>query len=172
MCRGYIKRGRIYHNANEIVGSGYVSAFENERNVSVFKQDANERGTPFIEVDPEVVRYVGEHGDACVKQMFDRMVSTDGQLTAIFPFKRLNHSFMIGGFGMPKFDAAKELKSLNNVRGWIVDMKAKVTTLVNRDDPSAVSKGDHYIRMLDEQLRACDKTQTAIEAFGQPFPRR
>lgn len=167
MCRGYIKRGLIYHTKLHQIGTGLSDAVQNEQKVSVFRQDANERGTPFIEIDPEVIEYVKEQPDQCVKEMFSRHVKTDGTLTALFPFKRLNHSFAIGGFGR-KFDPEKEKASVNVVRGWIQNMKAGVSKHINQSDPKAVSKGNHYIRMLDEQLRACDNTAELIDRLMLP----
>ena len=151
MCRGYIKRGLIYHTKAHQIGTGLNDAVDKEKEVSVFRQDANERGTPFIEIDPGIVEYVEAQSDQCVKEMFSRQVKTDGDLTALFPFKRLNHSFAIGGFGR-KFNPEKEKASVNVVRGWIRNMKAGVSKHINQSDPKTVSKGNHYIRMLDEQL--------------------
>ena len=47
MCRGYINRGRIYHTTEQQIGTGLNSAVEREKQVSIFKKDADERGTPF-----------------------------------------------------------------------------------------------------------------------------
>jgi hypothetical protein len=96
MCRGYIKRGSIYHDGQNFAGTGYVDSLNHEKNVSVFKQDANERGTPFIEVGSEVVNYINTCGDVCVKEMFGRMAKSDGELTALFPFQVFVHNW--GGF--------------------------------------------------------------------------
>lgn len=171
MCRGYIKRGPIYHTKDHQIGTGLNDAIEREKQVSIFKRDADDRGTPFIEVDRNVVEYVANEGDNCVKDMFSRYVTTDGDLAALFPFKRLNHSFMIGGFGM-KFEPEKERASVNAVRGWIRNMKEQVIRHVDPSDPSAVRKGGHYIRVLDAQLAACDKTEEMIDMLMQPFPAR
>ena len=54
MCRGYITKGKAYHTDEQIIGSGYQNAYFNESNVSAFKREANERGTPFVEIDPEI----------------------------------------------------------------------------------------------------------------------
>jgi hypothetical protein len=172
MCRGYIKRGLIYHTEKDVFGPGHVDVVEGEKQVSFFKNDTEASGTPFIEVDPGVVDYVATQPDACVKTMAERMVRTEGGLTAIFPIKRLNHSFMIGGFGMPKFDPEKEKKSLNNVRGWIRRMRLDVEAFIDPANQSAVAKGAHYVRMLDQQLIACDKTEQAIDSLSRPFPGR
>lgn len=171
MCRGYIKRGQIYHTDEHQFGTGLSDAVEQEKLVSIFKNDTAERGTPFIEVDREVIQYVKAQPDECVKEMFSRLVETDGDLAAIFPFKRLNHSFMIGGFDT-KFDSEKERASLNVVRGWIHKMKEEVSRRIDRSNESAVRKGDHYIRMLDAQLVACDRTEEMIDRLMEPFPTR
>jgi hypothetical protein len=171
MCRGYIKRGLIYHSERDVFGPGHVDVVEKEKQVSFFRSDSDSSGTPFIEVDKNVVDYIATQPDACVKEMTGRMMFTEGGLTAIFPVKRLNHSFMIGGFGMPKFDPEKEKASLNNVRGWIRQMKLDVQKYIDHDNASAVMKGNHYIRMLDQQLLACDKTEQAIDSLSRPFPR-
>ena len=112
-------------------------------------------------MDQEVVRYVAEQSDACVKKMFERLTASDGTLTAIFPFKRLNQSFLVD----ENFNADRQLESLNNVRSWIRDMKAKIAPLINQGDSSAVAKGAHYFRMLDAQVVECDKTEGRIEAW-------
>lgn len=171
MCRGYIKRGRIYHTLEFQIGTGLSDAVECERQVSIFQKDADERGTPFIEVDKEVVQYVADQPDQCVKEMFSRLVETDGHLSAIFPFKRLNHDFIIAGFGTT-FDPEKERASLNVIRGWIHKMKKEVRRHIDTSDESAMRKGDHYIRMLDAQLAACNDTENIIDTLMQPFPAR
>ncbi len=178
MCRGYIKRGRIIHTGKYQIGTGLSDAVERERQVSIFKQDADERGTPFIEVDKELVQYVADQPDQCVKEMFSRLVVAEGDLAAIFPFKRLNHSFMIGGFGTTfdpekvgtTFDPEKERASLNVVRDWIQNMKEQVQRHLNPAGGSVLQKGNHYIRLLDAQLVACDRTEESIDHLMQPYP--
>lgn len=165
MCRGYVTKGTVYHANGQIVGSGYIDAMEKEKKVSVFKQAADERGTPFIEVDAGLVKYVANQPDECVKKIFERLVKTDGVLTAIFPFKRLNHSFIIAGYGI-KFNPEKERKSVENVRNWILDFKQKIVAHIDQSNPSAVQKGRHYIRALDAQLLECDRTDNVISRLA------
>jgi hypothetical protein len=169
MCRGYIKRGQIHHEGLRTLGSGHVDAVEREKQVSFYKQDAQERGTPFIEVDPEVVQYVADQPDKCVKEMFSRMVLTHEGLSAVFPIRRLSHSFIIGGFGRPPFDPAKERKNNETLRQTLRDLKRRVSELVEGADESAVRKSQHYLRALDRQLQVCDETDDAIERLTQPF---
>ena len=169
MCRGYIKRGQIYHTRDKQIGTGLSDAVERERNVSIFKRDSEERGTPFIEIDRDVVQYVEKQPDECVKIMFSRMVKQEGDVGAIFPFQRLDHQLNLGGFGL-EFDPKRERESVNNMRTCIQNMKKQVELNVDASNESARQKGEQYIRMLDAQLVVCDKTEAAIDFLLQPFP--
>ena len=168
MCRGYVTRGRIYHTDTQFLGSGYQNAYEAERQVSMFKRAADERGTPFIEIDRPVSEYVRGCEDRCVKEMFGRMTKSDGEGVALYPFERLSHSFMIGAFG-PPFDPQKEKQSNNVMRQWIVGFKAKVMSYADPSNPGATKKAEHYMRALDEQLRICDRTDEMIDALCAPI---
>jgi hypothetical protein len=95
------------------------------------------------------------------------MVKSDGDLTAIFPFQRLGHQFIVAGlemFGM-KFDPDKEKRSVDNIRQLILRMKSKVSSLVEGADATVLAKSQHYLRMLDVQLAVCDKQDRNIEMF-------
>ncbi len=162
MCRGYITRGSIYHIATQFVGSGYQEAYSKESQVSAFKRNANERGTPFVEIDTVVCDYVKNCGDDCVKRMFSRFVKTEGPATALFPFQTLQHSFAIGGFRR-EFDAAKEKRSNQNVRRLIEVLKDRLMVYVDQSNPSAISKAEHYLRALDHQLEISERTDDIIE---------
>lgn len=168
MCRGYIGRGRIYHSGDDFIGTGYQSVLEAEKQVSVFRRTADERGTPFVEIDRVVCDYVANCDDACVKEMFKRMTESDGEGVALFPFKRLSHSFVIGGFGVPPFDPDKEKKSNDNLRKWIRGFIERVESLVDRSNPHAVSKAEHYIGALKAQLDMCDQTDAMIDKLCMP----
>lgn len=171
MCRGYIKRGRIYHTLEAQFGTGLSDAVERERLVSIFKRDANERGTPFIEIDKDVVAYIENQADQCVKEIFSRCTKSDGTIAAVFPFKRLNHRFMIGG-SAGSFDPNREITSLNNMRKLIRKMQEQIRRHINPLDQRAVEKAEHYIQMLDVQLGACDRTEEMINWLDQPYPSR
>lgn len=170
MCRGYIKRGRIFHTDNQVIGTGYQDAYAAEGKVTAFRREADERGTPFIEVDPEVVGYVASQPDACVKEIFARMVKTESGTTAVFPFQRLSHQFVISGFGR-RFDPEEERRSNQNVRVLITTLKAKVTASVDPAHESAVRKASHYLAALDVQLAGCDRTDDVINMLASPIPR-
>jgi hypothetical protein len=169
MCRGYIKRGSIYHTDSQVIGTGYQEAYAAESKVSAFKHEADERGTPYVEVDIELSSYIDSQSDACVKEMFNRMVKRDGKTVVLFPFQRLHHSFIMSGFGRT-FEPEKELKSNDNLRQNIKRYKAKIEDLVDPTNAAAKDKAKHYLGALDEQLLACDKTDEAIHFLTVPFP--
>jgi hypothetical protein len=162
LCRGYITKGPMSHDGDKhFFGTGYHKALNNERNVTAFKRDADERGTPFVEVDRLVCDYVTSCEDRCVKEMFSRFVQGDGKVMALFPFKRLAHRFIVAGFGQT-FDAEQEKRSNENVRSRVRKIKETVMSLVDSSNPNAVSKAEHYIRALDAQLDVCDRTDEFI----------
>ena len=170
MCRGYITRGAVYHSDAQVIGTGYQEAYRKEEGVTAFRRQADERGTPFVEVDQVVCDYVMDYGDKCVKEMFSRYVKKDGDTTVLFPFQRLTHSFIVAGFGHT-FDPEKEKRANENLRQMIQNVKRRVTELVDDSNPSAVSKANHYLAALDIQLEGCDKTDEAIDILYAPFPR-
>ncbi|MGH8280020.1 MAG: hypothetical protein ACRETQ_10740, partial [Gammaproteobacteria bacterium] len=130
-----------------------------------FKREADERGTPFVEVDPSVSGFVDANGDACVKKMFSRFVKKDGTTAALFPFQRLSHSFIIAGHGHT-FDAERERRSNQNLRIMIHKLKERVESYVDKSNESAVRKATHYIIALDTQLAVCYKTDEVINQLS------
>ena len=173
MCRGYITRGSIYHTDSQVMGSGYQRAYAKESNVTAFKREADERGTPFVEIDPVVCNYITNSGDKCVKEMFSRCVKDDGENVALFPFKRLSHSFIIGGFGIgrfrEKFDVEKEKKSNQNLSITINNLKQRIMDFVDKSNENVVRKAEHYIQALNAQLVICDDTDKMIDKLNSPF---
>lgn len=172
MCRGYITRGLIYHTDGQFIGSGYQEAYINEDQVSAFKRKAEEKGTPFVEVDPVVCDYIRDNSDSCVKEMFSRYVKEDETITALFPFQRLQHSFIIGDFLGRKFDPGKERQANENMRSMIIKMKESVMALTDQSKPDAVSKAEHYIAALDAQIEVYNKTNEMLDILGSSFPPR
>lgn len=172
MVRGYITRGSIFHEDNHFMGTGYNTAYQREGGVTAFKKEADEKGTPFVEVDPSVVAYINEHGDVCVKEMFSRMAESDGEVTALYPFKRLGHSFIIGGFGYPPFDPDGEKRNNDKVRSSIKRFVELVNRYVSAENEAAMRKTRHYVAALEAQLKQCDRTDEMIEALSTLYPSR
>lgn len=166
LCRGYITRGKIYHTDAQFVGTGYQKAFAKESEVMAFSRHADDRGTPFVEIDPEVRDYLTKSSDACVREMFSRLVKDDGTVTALFPFQQFCAKFAI----TQDFDAAKQKASNENLRIWLRSLRERILSYVDRSNPKAVTKSEHYIAALDAQLMICDRTDEVIEALRRPFP--
>jgi len=174
MCRGFISRGLIHHTESRLAGSGYQNAYEKEQSTTAFAHEADERGTPFVEIDDEVSQYIEQHGDVCVKRMFSRYVKSDGSVTAIFPFQRLGHQFVIGGQIGPyrqQFDPEKEKRSNDICRQSITSFKDQMMKYVDPANIGAMQKVRHYITALDAQLEACDRTDELIDALCRPIGR-
>ena len=168
MCRGHIRRGKIYHEGNNFIGTGYQNAVQKEKDVAAFKRDADDLGTPFVELDRSISEYVTTCGDRCVLEMYSRLVKQDGEVCALFPFKRLSHSFMIGG---PKeFDPEKEKRSNDNLRTFIKTLKIGLRKHLDKSNPKAIRKHEHYEMALDFQLANCDVTDEMIEFLKSPYP--
>jgi len=166
MCRGYLTRGLVFHTDSDVVGSGYQRALENEKNVVAFRLEADERGTPFVEVDKIVCDYVRQCGDECVKEMFSRFVKSDGESVAIFPFQSLAHSFIVAGRGI-RFDADRERQSNENVRAIVEIVKTRIMASVDMSNPSVAKKTSYYLQALDAQLAVCDRTEEMITLLGE-----
>lgn len=175
LCRGYITRGTVYHSDTRIIGTGYQEAYSKEGSVMAFSQSDDEKGTPFVEVDKVVCDYVNHCEDPCVKKMFARYVNNDGDTTALFPFKRLTHSFIIN----ETFNPQKEKQSNEDLRQMILMVKNRVTEFIDNSnhiavrkaDDDAVRKANHYLALLNVQLEECDATDKAIDVLCSPFPR-
>jgi hypothetical protein len=172
LVRGYITRGNIIHRDGRLLGSGYQDAYARETGIVAFRMEADEKGTPFVEVDPVVTSYVAGQSDGCVKEMFSRMVESDGSVTALYPFKRLTHSFSIGGIDRPAFDPEKEKRSNDNLRKSIRKLIDKVTAGVDPSNAAALGKTRHYIAALEKQIDVCDQTDEMIDRLSQPIGRR
>lgn len=170
MTRGYVKVGPIYHTEKYVIGRGYHEALAGEKEVDAFKREANERGTPFVQIDPTVASLVEGCGDDCVQQMFSRMVKSEGGTVALFPFQRLEHQFIVAAPGYT-FDAGRQRESNNNLRRRIERYKQKVESHIDRSNRDAVQKSQHYLAALDAQLAVCDDAERVIDKFDSQRPR-
>lgn len=167
MCRGYILRGAIYHTENQIIGSGYQNAYSKEENgIIAFQRTNDEKGTPFVEIDPAVCDYIENCGDKLVQTMFDRHVKSDGKVKALFPFARLTPTVAIGGFGGQAFDAQKEKQNIISIRLDIEKTIKSVMDSIDKTNTSAVEKSEHYFKALQEQLFGCDHMVKVIDGLN------
>lgn len=163
MVRGYVCRGSIYHHGVQFLGTGYQKAVEQEKQVRAFRMAADRSGTPFVEVDPAVVEYVRNETDRCVREMFDRMTTSDaGGITVVYPVKRL--SAVAGSGGDPEQCG----RSLRVVVGWIESYLSKLESQSPERDPKANAKAKYYRRFLNEELVKCERMHAGLRSLREP----
>jgi hypothetical protein len=170
MCRGCVTKGKIYHTSTQVIGSGYVEAHLREQQVDIFKREADERGTPFVEVAQSVLEFVDNCGDSCVHSMFDRMIRRAGTSAAIYPFKRFAHTVMLTDAHGRRFDPDQERKSNQTMRLMLGRWIAQIRSSVDSGNPRALQKVDHYVKALEEQIKGCDALDQTLDELGAPFP--
>ncbi len=162
MVRGYITCGNVFHEDNRFIGTGYQKALEGEKKVTAFQESAVDGGPPFIEIDPEVVRYINDHGDECVKKMFKRMTKSEGNVTVIFPYKRLVDLAFANDFSNG-FDK----HNLRAIRSLIHNARQKVESFAPSSDPKATRKSKYYLKLLNDVREQCDRIEQELDS---PFP--
>jgi hypothetical protein len=162
LCRGYITCGNIFHDDHQFIGTGYVHAVENEKSVAFMRADAEEEGTPFIQVDETVTDYVQKEGDDCVRKMFARMVRSDEAYTAIYPFTAMSKvpSSIIG----PDFDPAYWKENLQKSIGF----RQRDLAVFNDVERSAAGerakrKIRHYKQGLEEVIQRLRIREAALD---------
>lgn len=161
LVRGVITRGNVIHEQGRLIGSGYQNAYAKEGSTTAFAIDPDERGTPFVEVDRNVVDYIDGCGDSCVQEMFSRMVKNDGSVWAVYPFDQLQPFLSFGG--LQKLDADGQRKHVHNVKKTITSLIDKVMASVDPSNERALRKTRHYIAALDRQLAECDRVYALID---------
>ena len=101
-------------------------------------------------------------------EMYSRLVKVEGEVCALFPFKRLSHSFIIGG--AKEFDPDKEKRVNSNLRAFIKTLKIGLRKHLDTSNAKAIRKYEHYELALDSQLANCDVTDEMIEFLNSPYP--
>ncbi|MCP3392491.1 hypothetical protein NLM27_27480 [Bradyrhizobium sp. CCGB12] len=151
LCRGYVTRGNIHHEDQQFIGTGYQHAVANEKWVAFMRADTDEKGTPFIQVDDTVLRYVATEGDTCVKKLFDRMVRSDGTYAAVYPFGVLSKTIgaIVGLDFNPWFWKEQLQRSVGYRRQ---DLAIFEEAERSAPDESAKRKIRHYKRGLEEAI--------------------
>jgi len=170
MCRGHIRQGRIYHRDGVFIGPGYQEAVSREKVVAAFKRDADDRGTPFVELDAIVRDYVASCGDQCVVTMYERMVKEDEEVAAIFPFKRFGK---LAGFSVEaQFQDFAEITraSVEGARQRLHSLRLALRRHVDPANTRAVRKLEHYELALEDELRTFDDLDEMIEVLAQRVP--
>jgi hypothetical protein len=172
LCRGYITRGNIYHTDTRFFGTGYVRAYEHERDhkVVIFQKNSEDTGTPFIEIDPHVCDYVIEQLDGCVKTVFRQLTESDGKSTAISPFFALKTMLNIA------IDQDLDAKELKDQVEMVCDNIRRLLSQLENAKASASIRGrekiEHVERKLHEVLALKDKHLEMLDFLSQPLSPR
>lgn len=167
-CRGAIKKGQVYHQPDQVVGVAYQQAVTGEKTTRVLRADEAEVGTPFIELDEAVVAYIRDETDECVRDMVGRVTISDGEYTAIYPFKALmDKPFRTVHPGFP-FDPEDWLAA---VRRSLAQRRATLATfqaaLVKAKDPRIARKIRHYITGLEALIPPVERKEArALEIIA------
>lgn len=164
LIRGYVTRGSVHHAGSVFLGTGYHSAYQREQGVTAFRLDGEEVGTPFVEIDPVVQDYIRTATDSCVREMTERMTRSAGDVMAIFPFRRLSHSFAIAGQGV-RFDPAKEKAANAQMREHIRACRDAIANQPGAATEPVARKIRHYLAALDAQLALADRTDQMIDSL-------
>ena len=163
MVRGYVTCGNIFHEGNKIIGTGYQNALDWESSVAAFRDSTDDGGTPFVEIDPEVVRYINECGDPCVQKKFARMARNKHDIAAVFPFQKFSN---LMDFSDDDLDKIKQ--NLEKIRSWIDSARMAVESLAPSSDPKATPKSKYYLEFLDDELAVCAQLKQEIDSLQEP----
>ena len=164
MARGYISRGSVYHEDDQVIGTGYQEAWRNEREVKAFRLPLDDTAPPFVEVDPIVVNYIQDETDRCVRDIFQRLSRQDTNgITAVFPFNWLSN---LAGGNIFNEELCRE--SLAASRKWIGEFLEKLDSHAPPSDSGASQKARYYREILREQLEFCDNIEKQLELLKQP----
>lgn len=168
LVRGHVRLGSVYHSDRDVMGSGYMDAYNRERAVAVQSSGRElDQGTPFIEVAPELAILISNGaGERCTHQVFWQLCLgslEDG--IAINPFG------VIGPHLADSGDPARDVDGLNRLIGDIRDLINLVASEVDNASEKARVKISHYVRCLNEQIELCSRTISMIDELSKPFPR-
>lgn len=163
LCRGYITHGKIIHTDTQFFGTGYIRAYQNERKVSVFHTGKADVGTPFIEVDPLVCRYVADACDDELKAVFQRFTESDGHGIAVTPLSALRAAPDLS-ISDPATFRHQVGNLLNSLSGMIAHLEhAAVSASV-----PALTKIEHYKQKLLEIAELKARQLEALDSLSRP----
>jgi hypothetical protein len=147
LCRGYVTRGKIFHSATRLFGPGYQRAYKGEKSVSTFHASAEDRGTPFIGIDPVVGKFITEQGDDCLRKMFARFAETDGTSFAITPFLFLR--ILFGSVFDNDFSTKGEV-TMQQIRDIVCRLVLQLDEIGKHADARGRSKIEHWTTKLNQ----------------------
>ena len=165
MVRGYVTQGKIFHEKAQFIGTGYHDALKGEKLVRAFSVSEDDGATPFVAIDPNVVRYIREEADECVVKIFHRMIKVDpiNDITVLFPFQQLI-SVVRGNIIEPE----RCKKGLNLTREQLGNYKDRISIQSPDADPNADRKSKHFIKFLSDMLAELDEIENHLKSPKRP----
>lgn len=165
MVRGYVTQGNIFHEKAQFIGTGYHDASKGEKLVRAFSVLEDDGATPFVEIDPNVVRFIREETDECVVGVFHRMIKVDSinDITVLFPFQQLIR-IVRGNIIEPE----RCKKGLNIAREQLGNYKDRISIQSPDTDPNADRKSKYYIKILSDMLAELDEIENYLESPKRP----
>lgn len=165
MVRGYVTKGNIFHEKAQIIGTGYHDALKGEKHVQAFSISEDDGATPFVAIDPDLVRYIREETDECVVEVFHRIIKADpvNDITVLFPFR---HPISVVRGNI--FEPEKCKEGLSIIREQLGDYKDRIRIQSPDTDPDAGRKSKHYIKFLSDMLVELDEIESHLGSPKRP----
>ncbi|MES1926288.1 hypothetical protein [Salinisphaera sp. T31B1] len=166
MCRGHIRRGNIYHDGSRFIGTAFQDAYKAEGNVSAFRTDDKESGTPYVELDASITDYVLGCNDECVIEQFKDLTIEDDGTYVLFPFGQFVR------MSQPNSETTlhKLRRDINLIKNQIQAVIDTVENNVNPSNAKAWRKGQHYINALRRERERAENQYKMFERLQTPFP--
>lgn len=165
LVRGSIVIGPIFHHGISIIGEGYQRAVKGEGRVSLMSDPlkTESAGGPFIEIGPDVLRYIADQPDKCVKHMLLMMTETDGTVTAIYPYNSVaeSHSCEV----KEDFDPHYWRASVSEWRGSWMEMREFLSSMARSLPPKPAAKWQHAAKGVDHIISRADDRIRQLDNF-------
>ncbi|MDY0322011.1 MAG: hypothetical protein RBR23_09785 [Arcobacteraceae bacterium] len=162
LCRGYITIGEVYHEKGQIIGEGYIKAYEYEskKNIifSVLDGENVEKGTPFVEIDKEIVDYIVASNDECVKEMLNRLTKTINGKTALYPLQILAQ-----GSTPEIFDSNIDI---------LEKFKKLIEKHTDNQDEKIEVKSKQHLKIIDDLIKENIQAKRKYDLLNKPYPLR
>lgn len=167
LCRGYLTKGKVYHQGAIIFGPAYLDAIVGEKKAAAVAWFDGNLGRPFIEVDPAVSSYLSACGDECTRTMYPRMVIAEGDYAVISPYGIFAR--LIDWTIDPAKTRDEMHKEINHARKTINDIeKVLVSSKPTHDRAQAILSIS--FGKLSEARRRLNAADEMIANLHSPFP--
>jgi hypothetical protein len=163
LCRGYITKGAIHHEAAQFIGTGFMNAYRAESQVA-FLREGEEGATPYIQIDGAIIQYVREETDGAVQEMFDRLTHSDGQHTAVYPFNAL------AGSPSATIGSAHDLITFQQVLRSTLEVRQENLRALKAAEEAAPgerqkAKVRHYMRGMEHVIERLLSREAAVQGM-------